>query len=352
MTKKILKWTGRFLLCLLIVFGLLAAYYRHVTVMVLNNLLQKQNTLQKEAWNKGNVYEKVPYAEVSASDYVDIYVPDDVENPPLLVMVHGGGFVAGDSQSRQSQLVYQYFREHGYAVASVNYRLAQEAAFPASVQDVKACVRFLRANAKTYGYNGEQITIMGESAGGYLAVMAAVTGNVDFNDLPYIGEDLTKEQVSAEVQGLVDYYGCVELGNMELDWEEENIPSIVLKIANYWASEELLGGYENFESRFVGQNMSQMEEEEKAKYMPAYYVRKNWDKNTNVQVYIFHGDSDLTVPILQSERFYDLLKEQIGEDRVIYHVPKKAGHAGEIMYAEKELSKVLEFMNSYTLSEE
>ena len=53
-----------------------------------------------------------------------------------------GGFVYNDSQSRQAQLMYRYFRDHGYACASVNYRLAQEAAFPAGVEDVKSAIRF------------------------------------------------------------------------------------------------------------------------------------------------------------------------------------------------------------------
>ncbi len=345
--KTVWKWILRVVLCIVILFGILAVGYRHVTVMIFNNLLQKKNVLETEIWEGGETYEGVRYAEISESDYVDIYVPEGVENPPLLVMVHGGGFVLGDSQSRQSQLVYQYFRKNGYAVASVNYRLAQEAVFPAAVEDVKACIRFLRANAEVYGYNAESIAIMGESAGGYLAVMAAVTGDEDFNELPFIGEEEMAEKVSSEVQVLVDYYGCVELGDMEPDWEEEKIPELVRKIANYWASEELLGGYENFESRFLGQNMSEMTEEEKAKCMPAYYIQKNWDEKTDVHVYISHGDSDLTVPVLQSERLYALLQSQIGKDRVTYNLAEKAGHAGESMFSESELSKVLEYMNTY-----
>ena len=57
------------------------------------------------------------------------------------------------------------------ACASVNYRLAQEAAFPAAVEDCKAAVRYLRANADKYGYNADQITVFGESAGGYTDII-------------------------------------------------------------------------------------------------------------------------------------------------------------------------------------
>ena len=92
-------------------------------------------------WTGGKSYKNVQYSEVSASDYLNLYVPDDDNPPPLLVLVHGGGFVTNDCESRQAQLMYQYFRDHGWACATVNYRLAQEAFFPAAVEDVKCAVR-------------------------------------------------------------------------------------------------------------------------------------------------------------------------------------------------------------------
>ena len=138
---------------------------------------------------EGKTYEHVAYSEESQSDYLDLYVPWSEEPMPLLICVHGGGFVANDCQSRQAVLMYQYFRSKGYAVATVNYRLAQEATFPLPLSDVKAAVRFLRANASQYGYDPERFAIWGESAGGYLAVMAAVTGEEEYCMVPFIGED-------------------------------------------------------------------------------------------------------------------------------------------------------------------
>ena len=80
-----------------------------------------------------------------------------------------GGFVYNDSQSRQAQLMYRYFRDHGYACASVNYRLAQEAAFPAGVEDVKSAIRFLRANAEKYGYDPERFAIWESQLGVFIS---------------------------------------------------------------------------------------------------------------------------------------------------------------------------------------
>ncbi len=114
-------------------------------------------------WDGGNSYEKLQYSEVSENDYLDLYVPDSDEPMPMIVMVHGGGFVFNVSQSRQAQLMYRYFRDHGYACASINYRLAQEAAFPAGVEDVKSAIRFLRANAEKIWIRFGGVLLFGEN---------------------------------------------------------------------------------------------------------------------------------------------------------------------------------------------
>ena len=137
---------------------------------------------------------------------------------PMIVMVHGGGFVFNDSQSRQAQLMYRYFRDHGYACASINYRLAQEAAFPAGVEDVKSAIRFLRANAEKYGYDPERFAIWGESAGGYLSVICGASNDEEFNSVPFIGED-ENNPVSSEVQVILNYYGCMEFGTQAADYK-------------------------------------------------------------------------------------------------------------------------------------
>lgn len=122
----------------------------------------------QDDWSRGTAYLEVPYSDVSFSDYVNIYVPDSESAPPLYVVIHGGGFVTNDAVFRQAQWMYRYFRDHGFACASVNYRLAGEAPFPAAIEDCKAAIRFLRAHAEEYGYNADRIAVFGESAGGYL----------------------------------------------------------------------------------------------------------------------------------------------------------------------------------------
>ena len=105
---------------------------------------------------------------------LDLYLPEGQGPHPLIVWIHGGAFRSGDKggifwspMPRQTQ--------RGYAVASINYRLSGQAAFPALVYDCKAAIRWLRTNARKYGLRSERIVVAGESAGGHLS---ALLGNL------------------------------------------------------------------------------------------------------------------------------------------------------------------------------
>ena len=327
--------------------------YRDVFHIVYKNLVKVNLDMDESTdWKGGKSYVKVPYALDSENQYLDLYVPETATNedmPKLFVLVHGGGFIYNDSQSRQAQLMYRYFRDNGYACASVNYRLAQEAQFPGALSDVKAAVRFLRAHADEYGFDAEKIAIWGESAGGYLAVAATVTNDEEFMDVEYIGqkeyESRTGEKVSAKVDVCVDYYGAVELSMKDDDWKTLKIPSFVIDIANGWLHTDILKGYPDVESFWLRKNTNELTEEEKS-YSDIYtYVYENLSSDNDVKFWIAHGDCDITVPILQSERLYDTLKDLIGEDNVVLNIVTGAGHAGDIMYTDEELSKVRSYLD-------
>ena len=112
------------------------------------------------------------YAEIPGVDplylSLDLRLPArDLDNPvPLVIWLHGGGWVKGDKS--EIQLYGEFVGQ--YAVASVNYRLADVDTFPAQLHDCKAAVRWLRANAAEYGYDPDRIVVWGASAGGHLAV--------------------------------------------------------------------------------------------------------------------------------------------------------------------------------------
>lgn len=336
------------LILILVVVGLAASH--NLIRIIFSNLFSGKETLDESAeWNGGETYEFVSYAQDSKAQYLHLYVPDSEKAAPLFILVHGGGFYFNDNESRQAQFMYRYFRDHGYACASINYRLGDEAGYPAALEDVKAAVRFLRANAETYGYDAEKFAIWGESAGGYLAVMTGVTNDEEFGGVRYIGEDISsKERVSAEVQVIVDFYGAVELGEKEHGFQELGIPKIMLTLSGMWlrpALEE--SGFDNVESAWLRRDMAEMPEAEKEKINPAYYIEKNLDGDSQKKVIIRHGDADLDVPYLHSERIARKFAETIGEENVSLQIEHNYKHASDQFYSDAYLEKILREMDSY-----
>jgi len=178
--------------------------------------------LSKSALAGMKVFENVTYANLSPSQRLDIYLPKNVKNPPLLIWSHGGGFVMFDEdfmKTDESAKLLEVLIKNGVAVASVNYRLAGEKKFPAAGIDLKRAIRFLRANAATYGYDPKRFAAGGESAGSYLAIMAGLTGNQSS-----IYDDPTDPNinVSAAVSTVVDLFGNADY--LEMDQNKINYP--------------------------------------------------------------------------------------------------------------------------------
>jgi acetyl esterase/lipase len=183
----------------------------------------------------------ISYATLSPSEKLDLYLPAAKDRPaPLVIWIHGGGFRVGDKRSmprrnfgppptpRGPDGPYQIqvpdvaaLIHKGYAVASLNYRLLRRPgdrfvnfARPA-VQDGKAAVRFLRANAALYRFDPEKFAVWGNSAGGFIAAMLAMTG-----DHPTIFDDpaLGNPDVSGAVQAAVIWYGAIEAADPEMQF--------------------------------------------------------------------------------------------------------------------------------------
>ena len=340
------------LLAIVLVIAIVLIVNHEAVRMVFYSNYDPKNKLDVAGdWAGGKTYKNVQYAEVSENQYLNLFVPDGDSPAPLMVLVHGGGFISNDCESRQAELMYQYFRDHGFACATVNYRLAQEEPFPGAVQDVKAAVRFLRANAEQYGYNADNIIIWGESAGGYLSIMAGVTADDEFNDVPFIGEDQLEEPVSSKVAIVVDYYGVMELQEEEArvqQFREVGIPKFIYTIGNSWLSDGLKDypEYKTCEDFFIRRQFAELSAEERQVYLPEYYIRKNLSANDTPYIIISHGDADITVPVVQSYRLYDLLGEQIGKDNVELNIIHNAGHASERMYNDEVLGALAERLNA------
>jgi acetyl esterase/lipase len=163
---------------------------------------------------KMKVFENVTYSRNSPTQRLDIYMPKGVVKPPLIVWTHGGGFVFGDEDFMkfdESAKLLEVFIKNGIAVASVNYRLAQEALFPAAGVDTKSAIRFLRANASKYGYDPKKFATGGDSAGSYLALMAGITGD---QPSPFDDPNDPNIKTSASVAAVIDLYGNADFFEM------------------------------------------------------------------------------------------------------------------------------------------
>src|SRR3954447_422851 len=144
----------------------------------------------------------IEYSNVGAKVEMDIVRPSaaSAEPRPAVLLVHGGGFRAGNRQSYLPEAIR--LAERGYVAATASYRLAPRNQFPAPVQDVKAAVRFLRANAAKYGLDTDRIGAMGGSAGGHLVLFLGLTP-----DVPELEGSGPNREYSSRVACVVNYYG-------------------------------------------------------------------------------------------------------------------------------------------------
>lgn len=109
-----------------------------------------------------------------------IYLESTPAPRPVVVWMHGGAFASEDvTRLTRPEQAFLALAQQGYLMVSIDYRLAQEAPFPAQIQDAKCAVRFLKANAERLGVDPDRIAVWGESCGGQLAGLMAVTGGIE-----------------------------------------------------------------------------------------------------------------------------------------------------------------------------
>lgn len=144
---------------------------------------------------------------------LDVWVPAGGGPAPLVVWIHGGAWMIGDRRELPETLrpgqVFTALLAAGLAVATIDYRHALEAPFPAQLHDAKAAVRWLRHVAADLGVDTGRIGVWGESAGGHLAALVGLTGHrADLEgDLGVVGP-------SSAVDVVVDWYGVADLSTM------------------------------------------------------------------------------------------------------------------------------------------
>ncbi len=229
---------------------------------------------------------------------LDFYRPANASKPlPCIVAIHGGGWESG-KKADMLNLMVMPFVVRGYVAASVDYRLAAQAKYPAAIQDVKAAIRYLRANAQQYFIDPDKIIVVGVSAGAHLAMMAAYA-----TDVPAFENVGGNEGVSSKVQGCIQFYGPTDL---TAEWARTN--GIV--------------------ERFLGKKYEEAPELY-AEASPITYVKAD-----SVPTLMFHGTIDDTVVVAQA----DALAEKLKSVNAPYFYDKVPGWP-HLMEAQLDLNK-------------
>jgi len=261
-----------------------------------------------------SAYRDVVFAEIGESKLrLNLIVPKNVENPALVVFIHGGGWKNGSYKACK----VTWLVEHGFAVASIGYRLSQVATFPAQIHDCKGAIRWLRAHAGEYGYNAEKIGVCGSSAGGQLAALMGTSGDVEALE----GETAGHLDQSSRVQAVINYYGPNDfvLRSKKHPAKTESPEGSVYK---------LLGG--SASSRIDLAKLAS----------PAWQVTED-----DAPMLVFHGTNDRTVQFNQAERIVEVYQE--AGLPIELAALEGAGHGGKEFFFGKSREQAVAFFRKH-----
>ncbi len=260
------------------------------------------------------VYRDLEYSQANGKPLLlDMYYPTNQASPvPVVVWVHGGGWKSGT----KDRCPASWLVNHGYAVASIDYRLLDEAQWPAQIDDCRAAVRWLRKNAKEFQLDAQHIGAWGGSAGGHLA---ALLGTLDAPP----GED-----VSSRVQAVCDWYGPSDLLTMP--------PNV---IGNGRTAEDVA---QSNGARLLGGPVRELPE--LAKQASAFYNVTHDDP----PFLIMHGSKDPGVPLAQSQKLHDRLQE--AGVASTFQIVEGAGHGGKEFQSAEIRQKIVDFFNQHLKS--
>jgi acetyl esterase/lipase len=226
---------------------------------------------------------------------LDLYQPDATfASGAVIIHIHGGGWAVGSRRrfgrafATWSPTPFDLLAQAGFMVAAVDYRLSGEARFPAQLHDVKAAIRWMRANASRLGVDPTRCIAWGESAGGHLAVLAGLTG--DQPQLEGAVGDFASE--SSAVSGVVDWYGPMNL----LSLASQHAPG----------SDKRPDGADSWESAMVGAPL-QTDPRRSRAASPISYVH-----GSAPPIHIHHGTVDTEVPFAQSVEFVEAFRQAGG----------------------------------------
>lgn len=242
-----------------------------------------------QAWashlsNQYRVLPNVTYLTASNRDNkVDLYLPRGTDSPaPVLVYIHGGGWVGGSKESSVLRLIP--WMEMGWAVVNVQYRLGEVSLAPAAVEDCLCALRWIIRNASNYNIDPERIVVTGNSAGGHLALTTGMVPASAGLDRQCPGSE------TLSVAAIINWYGITDVGDL---LDGPNTKSYAV---------EWMGSMPN---RFeIAKRVS-----------PLTYVRSGLPP-----ILTIHGDADPTVPYQHGVQLHEELSK-VGVSNQLHTVP-------------------------------
>lgn len=311
-----------------------------------------QNRIQSAATEKSTAptiaQDTVPY--LHTSDYgksvdlqVEILTPSTAKAgvTPLLVWVNGGGFTRSDAAGNLDMRLA--FAKAGYVVASVQHRVGATSNFPAPLQDIKAAIRFLKANNQTYKFDKNKVVVGGNSSGGYYASMVGVTSNLDTIKWPDrsgkivdtkldVGANLNE---SSAVNAVVDFYGVSDLTIIGAGLSE------ALEKSHHSAAttEAILLNGAAAAQKGVGVFDDSMIPKTSAA-SPFSYISEN-----TPPFIMFHGTADTLVSPVATKMLQNRLNEAgVYTER---YVIEGGGHGGGAFMQQVTYDRAIKFLNTY-----
>ena len=282
----------------------------------------------------------VTYAELAGFRplTLDLYVPPKAGAPkPAIVFIHGGAWrhrTARDGGTlKDFPAVLASIAARGYVVASVNYRFVGEARFPGPVQDVEMAIRWLRQHAGEYGVDVGRFVAWGSSAGGEIAtVIGAGCGVKELEPpAPNAAAQTSGSLPSTCVQGVIDWYGIIDLESNPADLGKTDVP-----------------GIHAHEDAYLGCDVPKCPPGLARSASPLAYI-----DSKDPPFLIQHGTADVTVSPKQSQRLYDALRaagvpaEIVLYPNVAHGFAKVPGGGPDEAVNKQALTKVQEFLQHY-----
>ncbi len=207
---------------------------------------------------------------------IDFYRLPNAKTPaPTILYVHGGSWSGGSKKGGYGLSVMPQLVVRGYTFIALTYRLAPEAKFPAMIEDIKCHIRYLRAHAAELGLDPNRFGVIGNSAGGHLAALTAVADErAGFDSAGGYAEQSSRVQVAVELYGPTD----MTAPEIRSRPEFKRLLQQVFGLSD--GADDLLW-----------------------RASPVYHVTPD-----DPPMLIVHGEQDTTVPLIQSQRFYEQLK--------------------------------------------